>query len=307
MKINTSILALVTFLRDQLRAARRYLKSRAPFVRRRLYRQMQQRYELVADALSFDHAPASAAHLEIRKPLAPEAGTDEICLFVTHADRPQLRAHVVHHVACLVAQGFKVVLIINTDLPPQTMAIDAATLELASAAWGHAYVLGDGFPQCQRLLLVNDSIVGPLSVEDYAKLIARLRTSTADVIGLLENFRPNWHIQSFFLAFNARVLADARFKKLFSNILSFRDKATVITVYELSLARQLQAMGFQCEALFPARYRDERSGDETWGHWQELIDAGFPFVKGVIVRHPKRAQAIAARVPAAFIASLTGS
>lgn len=308
--------SVVAQLRDQLRLLRRYLKSRAPFVRRREYLLMQHRCELITDAFTYDHRLATDARLDILKPMAADDG--EICLFVTHADKPRLRAHVIHHVACLVEQGFKVVLIINSDLPSDQMDIDAATVERASAvyvrenigfdfaAWGHTYVLGKGFPNCRRLLLVNDSLVGPLSSPDYKVLVARLRASQADLIGLTENCRPAWHLQSFFLALNARVLADARFKRMFSNILAFKDKGTVITVYEFSLARQLRTMGFQCEALFPARFHDERSGDDSLGRWEGLLDDGFPFVKGAVVRNPQHAEAVAERVPAHFIESVRG-
>ena len=316
--MRTNMRAVAVRLLDQLGLVRRYLKSRAPFVRRREYRLMQRRYETAVDALTFDHLPAGAVRLDVVKPLAVDGAMGDVCLFVTYADRPCIGAHVIHHVAALVDQGVKVVLIINTDFAQHEMELDAATVARASAvyvrensgfdfaAWGHAYTLAGGLPDCQRLLLVNDSIVGPLSAPDYAQLIARVRGSAADVVGLTENFRPAWHMQSFFLVFNARVLADARFKRLFAGILAFKDKGTVITAYELPLARQLSSMGFRCETLFPARFHDERSGDDTLGNWQALLDAGFPFVKGAIVRNTKQAAAVAARVPAPFIASLTG-
>lgn len=306
------------YLSNQWRLLRRYFKSRAPFVRRREYLLMQHRCELITDAFTLDPRLAIHARLDVIKPMSAEGGQGEVCLFVTYADKPHLRAHVIHHIACLTDQGFQVVLVINTDLAPCEMEIDADTLSLASAvyvrenigfdfgAWGHAYVLGDCFPGCQRLLLVNDSIVGPLSLSDYKSLIARVRASTADLVGLTENRRPVWHMQSFFLVFNARILADARFKRMFSNILALKDKGSVITVYEFSIARQMRAMGFRCEAMFPSRFLDERSGDDTLGRWQDLLDEGFPFVKGAIVRNLAQAEAVEDRVPRSFVDSVRG-
>lgn len=292
-------------LSDQLLRTRRYLKAHAPYVRRREYRILQRRCEKMTDAFTIDYRPARAARLDVIKPLAADSSEGEICLFVTHADRPRIKPHVIHHIACLVSQGFKVVLIINTDISSGSMELDPTMIEHSSAvyvrenvgfdfaAWGHAYFLGNGFPLATRLLLTNDSIIGPLSVSGYSSLIERLRKSPADVVGLTENYQPVWHIQSFFLAFNARALAHEKIKRLFASMMTLPDKDTVIVVYELSLGRQMRTLGLQCEALFPARFRDARSGNDTGGRWQQLVDSGFPFIKGSVALDPKNAKAVA--------------
>jgi len=303
-------------LLEHLRLARRYLKTHAPFVRRREYFLAQRRCEKITDAVTLEYRLARTARVDVIKPLADDAGVGEVCLFVTHAEQARLKAHVIHHVDCLVEHGFQVVLIINTDVESNSMELDPATIANTSAlyirenvgfdfaAWGHAYSLCNGFPHCNRLLLVNDSIVGPISKTDYTYLIDRLRASTADLVGLTEHFRPTWNLQSFFLAFNAQALSHEKVKQLFNNMLALPDKDTVISVYELALARQMRSLGLRCEALFPARFPDLRSGDDTIGRWSQLVDAGFPFVKGSIVRDPKHAKAVAAIVPAQFVSSI---
>ncbi|MDP3031887.1 MAG: hypothetical protein Q8N33_07400, partial [Rhodocyclaceae bacterium] len=189
---------LLKRLPDLFRQIRRAIKARLPYVRRREYRILRHRHDALIDTLIATPRQATEAEILVIKPLeAVLAG--EICLFVTHATMPELKPHVRFHIECLVEEGFKVVLVVNADIDATSIVIDPPLRDLLTAAfvrenvgfdfgaWGHAYAIGNGLPGCTRLLLVNDSIVGPLDREMFGKLIARLRESTADVVGLTQD------------------------------------------------------------------------------------------------------------------------
>jgi len=243
-----------------------------------------------ADALA---ARATITHAI---PIGP-GETDELCLFVTHAPSPTLKQHVVDHVNSLIDENIAVVLVINTDhqaaefmLPPDfssrlTGLLVRQNIGFDFAAWAHAFCLLPRGMAKRRLYFVNDSIVGPLDKAAYRTILERIRRSTADMIGLTQNTKPRPHLQSFYLAFNERLFGSPLFTNFMTNLLNLPSKNAVIDAYEIHLTAHFQAHGFQCEALFPNMAQDDSLTDDTTFRWARLIETGFPFVKGHVLRN----------------------
>jgi hypothetical protein len=195
----------------RLRSLRLAFKAHLPYVRRRQYRKALQRQAALVASLAWQAPPAHSARIEAQQPLA-SALQGETCLFVSHALQPQLKAHVQHHITQLLDAGIAVVLVINTDLLATEIHIPAALLTRLSgvlvrenlgfdfAAWAHAWGLLPQREGITRLYLANDSIVGPLSDTDFLRMLARMRTANADLIGLTQALGPTPHLQSYFLA-----------------------------------------------------------------------------------------------------------
>src|SRR5665213_2703949 len=191
---------------DTLRTWRRRLKAALPYVRRREYRVLQEKYAALIDAIDGRAGPASDAALHFANPLPPDLA-GEVCLFVTHADAARIKPHVIRHVARLADAGIDVIVIVNTDVPAEQLVIDGTMLERARGiairqnlgydfgAWAHLLALCPGAEPWTRLYLVNDSIVGPLNRADFERIIARIRASSADVVGLTEALLPRRHLQ----------------------------------------------------------------------------------------------------------------
>lgn len=297
---------------DALRRARRAVKARLPYVRRREYRLLRARHDALIDALLARPQRAVEARSRAVKPIAGTLSGD-ICLFATHAASPALKPHVLHHARCLAEAGFAVVLMVNADDDAGDVALDARVLDrLAGAyvrenvgfdfgAWGHGWALGGGLPGATRLLLVNDSIIGPLDREKFGTLLGRIRGASADVVGLTENFVPHPHLQSFFLAFGPRALATPVLRAVFDGMHALPTKELVIDAYETALTRQLAAAGLTATALFPPLYDDPLSADDTLLRWRELLDAGFPFIKASLLRAGPQAARARACVPATLL------
>jgi lipopolysaccharide biosynthesis protein len=297
---------------DAFRAWRRNVKAALPYVRRREHRILQRKYSEVIDGLGWTAPPATQARLHALKPLADEPAA-ELCLFVSHATEPSLKAHVQVHLQHLLRAGLQVVLILNTDLAPGQVRIDADLLHRLGgvyvrenvgfdfAAWAHLFVHCEGVQRCTRLFLVNDSIVGPLNASHFDQLMERVRRCGADVLGLTESQSPLRHVQSFFLVLNARALHSAVLQRVFARMLSLPTKAQVIDVYETRLTQVLTQHGLRCEALFPPLSDDPHSSNDTSFRWAELIRAGFPYVKTSILARFAGSAQLAAVVPAEFL------
>ena len=283
---------------DSFRSWRRALKAKLPYVRRREYRVLQRNYAELIEAVDRFVTPAVQAQLHVVTPVQQGLSGD-VCLFVSFADRRELKSHVVKHIEHLLDAGVQVILILNTDLPAHELVVDTPLLARLSGvlvrqnidfdfgAWAHALSLCQGAEHWSRLFLVNDSIVGPLHRADFTRMIERIRGSGSDVVGLTEALSPQRHLQSYFLVFNAAALRNAEFQSLFGRILNWPSKSQVIDLYESRLTALMTAQGLRCEALFPSLSGDPLSSDDTSLRWAELVHAGFPYLKTrVIARYP---------------------
>lgn len=297
---------------EALRRQRRALKASLPYVRRREHRIAQRKYAALIDAFSLHPRRATDARLHALKPLQGRLEGD-VCYFVSFAAKPPLKPHVLVHLDHLLRAGFKTVLVINTPCAPEAFAIDPALMGRLSAvfvrenvgfdfaAWAHMHAACGGLAPESRLLLVNDSIVGPLSEAAFTSLIARLRRSSADLVGLTENASPLRHLQSYFLAFGPQALASPAFRELFQGMQALPTKDLVIDVYETTLTKRLTDAGLKAEALFPALYDDPLSANDTTLRWEALILAGFPYLKASVLAEQRGNPRVRALVPAALL------
>jgi lipopolysaccharide biosynthesis protein len=295
--------------RHGLRAWRRDLKARLPYVRKREYRLLSERFDRVVESLGWTATPAATAPMRRIKPMA-SLPSGEVCFFISHAGAPELKRHVRHHVEQLLRAGVQVVLVLNTDLPLEQMRIEPALLDRLSgayarrnlgfdfAAWAHLHSLAADPTAWTRLYLVNDSIVGPLSTDDFDRMLARIRASDADVVALTQSALPVPHLQSFFLVLNASALGSEAVRGFFARVLNLPTKGEVIDVYETRLTRMFTQAGLRCEAVFAPLGNDPHSSNDTSFRWAELIRAGFPYVKTMILQREAASPELAQVVPA---------
>jgi lipopolysaccharide biosynthesis protein len=317
-----------TSLRVRYRTFRKKLVSFTPFVKRhrhekilarltdRLNRELE-RERGAKEQLAYlflDRPPlAAAARILLRAPLTT-AATDELCLFVTHAPHADIKPHVVDHVESLLDAGIPVVLIINTDLDLAAVRIPLAlaarlhgcivreNVGYDFGAWAHAYGLIGARAVRLRLYLINDSIIGPLDREAYRTLLARIRASRADFVGLTTNPEPRDHLQSYFLVFNEPLLHAAVFDEAMRSIVNLPSKELVIDCYEVRLTSWLERAGFHREAMFPHLRTDPQlSRNDTIWSWRQLLDTGFPFVKSGVLGYAELSDEARRVIPARYL------
>lgn len=276
---------------DAWRHLRRRLKDALPFVRRRRHERLQQAHDALIEALDGPATPACAARYQALARL-PTRPTGEFCLFVAFADQGRLKPHVAHHIGRFVDAGIAVALVANApvepvDVPPDLMAhLSGCWIRENTGydfgAWAHALSTLD-LSACERLYLVNDSIVGPLDDAAFVAMLARIRASASDVIGLTDHLAPRWHLQSYFLALGPAALRSERFGAWFAGVRNWPDKAQVIAICESRLTRIAIEFGLRCEAIFPSLDRSVHGVDETSARWAELVGRGFPYLKGRVI------------------------
>lgn len=226
--------------------------------------------------------PVTAARIDHLK---GGAFADEVALFITHARDGAIKPHVAHHLACLRRCGIACALIVACD--EADAAVTGAALNQAEhafrranagfdfAAWAHVLRLYPELLNAKVLYLVNDSVFGPTHPEALERVVARIRASEADLVGLTDNADRGWHIQSYFLALKGRFLASEAGRAFFDGVVSYAHKNDVVNEYETQLARYATARGFRAEVLFPT----PNWLDATLHNWRKLLRAGFPYLK----------------------------
>lgn len=266
---------------------------------------------LLETILDASNRLATNARADVRK-LEPSDGIEELCLFVTHSDAAELKPHVHVHCNALIASGIRTILIINADVGSERIRIPEQLSDSLCGiivrdnsgfdfgAWAHAYSLVGVPESLRRLFLVNDSIVGPLSLDSFARMIARIRGCDADFVGLTENPIPKWHLQSYFLVINQRLLHSPALREFMGNVLNLPTKQGVIDLYETQVALLFLRKQFRCASIFPHLAPTALESNDTVHRWQRLIEAGFPYIKTSVLRTQAGSTELERLVPGAF-------
>ncbi len=231
---------------------------------------------------------ATDARFEIVKPFPPELD-GEIALFVTHSGSGALKPHVPPYLQALHSAGVSVLLIVVADNPafvePEVLDLVAGAVVRENrgydfACWAHATRLYPQVYSAAILYLLNDSVVAATHSNCFTAMLERVRRSAADVVGLTESYQHQWHVQSYFLALKPNALSSWALHFFFDTLQILRSKDAIIRTYECRLASLLENAGCSVDVLF----RSPAVRDPTVFGWQGLLEAGFPFVKVLLLR-----------------------
>ncbi len=230
-----------------------------------------------------------------------------------------VRPDTVRYLQALKGAGFSVVLVSNSgpltsDAMTRLRASDVSVLTrrnigLDFGAWRMALrALNLPRADTNRVLLVNDSVYGPLV--PLAPLLARMTPDTADLWGLTDSRERGWHVQSYFLLAGPALLRSPVWRRFWRGVIPLPSKRWTVGRYEIGLSRRVTAAGFQAKALFPhdALIPDGAVRNPTLSAWRELLDAGFPFLKRELLRDNPLGDAALHEwrgwVPAPFVAEI---
>ena len=129
------------------------------------------------------------------------------------------------------------------------------------------------------LVLTNDSFWGPITPLDT--LFERLRSSSADVIGLTDDLMYEPHLSSAFIAYKPKALQCQAFGGFWETLQIWPRKRDLIKQCEVGLPVKLRAAGLTLESL----YTHNANGNVLHYDWKRLIEQrGFPFLKVSLLR-----------------------
>jgi lipopolysaccharide biosynthesis protein len=217
---------------------------------------------------------------------------EDVVVFVSYAARPLIRPHVRYHIDALHDLGMKVIVVLNVDerTSAGSLKLDCAAgiviranLGFDFGAWADAFRLLPALWSAKSVLLVNDSVYGPIN-GDLGPLFSRIRTSSADVIGLTESHEYALHLQSYFTVLKSNALRHAEVQRMWGLVRNLTKKWEVIRRYEVEMRARYAQCDLQCEAMFPIETDVRRPLNTAHYLWKDLAEAGFPYLKANLVR-----------------------
>jgi hypothetical protein len=147
----------------------------------------------------------------------------------------------------------------------------------------------NSFPQvrtAQRVLTVNDSILGPFA--DLAPLIRNFEESHSAVWGAVRSHQFAPHLQSYFLGFSGGdVLARGPLRKFWRGVSVQGTKTDVIWKYEIGLSQLLHKVGIESATAFDGMDIVGDGVNPVILGWRTLLERGFPFVKRELLTRPE--------------------
>lgn len=226
--------------------------------------------------------------------VTPRASLGPDVAILCHYDRDgAIRTDTLRYLREVRDAGFSVVIVSNggtlrsgasvTELGG--VALSRRNLGLDFGAWRMAmHALGLPRPDTNRILLINDSVYGP--VAPLAPLLDRMTAEGADLWGLTESHERDWHLQSYFLLAHGPLIHSDMWRQFWRGVVPLPFKRWMVGRYEIGLSRRTAAAGFRARALFPyaAIVPDGSIANPTLGAWRALLDAGFPFLKRELLR-----------------------
>jgi lipopolysaccharide biosynthesis protein len=129
---------------------------------------------------------------------------------------------------------------------------------------GYEYIK-DNF-ELGNILFTNSSyfVIDPTAFEKTLDFAIKA-INNYDVIGLTGSNQISWHIQSYFLFLNSKVLNLAYVHIFFKSIRPLNSKFELITQYELGFSRLITDMGLSCNILFSPRILERMGSYYEWG------------------------------------------
>jgi O-antigen biosynthesis protein len=217
-------------------------------------------------------------------------------IFVTYLPDGAVTAHTTAYLRALKSTGFSIVLIAAVpDLDDDIVGLDCDGLDgivircnhgYDFSAWAHILRIWPDLWESTLLVFANDSVYGPLRPELLQAIVATVRATPADFVGLTDSCeRDRWHIQSYFFALKPGALASPACRSFWDGVQSFAAKRAVIDVYEVVWAQTLKDAGLNGHVVFPsseAILRAQRN--PTLVAWKDLLREGFPFIKIELLR-----------------------
>jgi rhamnosyltransferase len=174
--------------------------------------------------------------------------------------------HVSRHLDALVAYADEVLVVSTATLLPEAARelsgrarlIERPNTGYDFTSWKVGLEHLPGWTDADRLLLANDSVVGPLV--PYADLAQTMVGRGAQAWGAAVNLEVEPHLQSFALGFERDVVSSPLFAAFWSGLAPVATRREVILRYELGLSRLLRTAGFTLGGYFEPTSRDVAVG-----------------------------------------------
>lgn len=173
----------------------------------------------------------------------------------------QLAPHARRHAQALAGAVDRLIVVSTAELTASARRELSGIGELVERAnagydfgsWQHGLAHAGDWTRLERVVIANDSTVGPL--RPLAQVLGEPGDGRA-VRGVVRSDEHGPHLQSFLLAFGPALLRDPVFAGFWRGMVPLRRRAEVVLRYEVGLGRLLSAGGYRLDPYFAPSRRD---------------------------------------------------
>ena len=150
-------------------------------------------------------------------------------------------------------------------------------------SWASVLAAFPGVTVASRVLLVNDSLIGPFA--PLGRILADFEACAAPVWGLSGSLQHRPHVQSFFMGYRDGILGHAAMRAFWSDVRVESRKAKIVRYNELGLSEALDEAGIGWRTMFTPKLGGPPN--PIINDWRRALLAGFPFLKVELVSVPR--------------------
>jgi len=216
----------------------------------------------------------------------------DVCIFSSYNFSEKVEEYVFYYLDTLEKAGFSIVFVSTSPLRNDCISrlskccfliIERENVCPDFGSWKTALSVLDWGKKLNSVLLVNDSVFGPLYDLDA---IISIMKNKYDIWGMTDSYEVAYHIQSYFLYFNKAVINSDLFTKFWKKVDLAASKSEVIFKYEIGLSSLFSNSKFSLGAYVPtdilvkSAVHSHKIINPTLVFWKVLIEKhSFPFFK----------------------------
>jgi rhamnosyltransferase len=227
-----------------------------------------------------------------------------ICVFCIYLTTNRVPSYVLAQIRALDNCGYDTIVVSHSPLISEDISLlstccisvtERENIGYDFFAWKFGMDLCEDSAEIENLLLLNDSIIGPFHPVD--NIFTEMK-SKYDFWGLTDNDEFKYHIQSYFLHANKKVLASDAWRQFWSELKVLDEKLEIVKNFEIELTQVLLqdeslnvGSWIASQSLLELKNQKDYVGfpkAEFWTgvsnvtirHWKELIEKyEFPYIK----------------------------
>lgn len=219
--------------------------------------------------------------------------TDKLCLFASFSFTGFVADYVLYYLEQIKNEGYAIAFVSTSNIQDEclqklqqscSLIIERKNQGLDFASWQCALKVCDWGKEFDTILLANDSVFGPF--QNLGSIIKSMN-KRFDIWGMTDNYDIDYHIQSYFLHFNEKVIKSEYWLNFWMNMdTTGLPKDEIIRRYEVGLSKLFSRLGFRLgvhtsiDVLIRSASGNDKDISPPLVYWKTLIEKfNFPFLK----------------------------
>ena len=187
-----------------------------------------------------------------------DRATDKLCIFAHYDANDSIDDYVVVYLERLYLLGFKIVFVSTAvKLPDEEISkisnivfrvIRRKNIGYDFGSWKTGLDSIDDLGQYEKIVFCNDSVYGPLC--DLKPIFETMDRRSLDMWSITDSYEHRYHLQSYFIVCNARLIKSEVFLKFWSGFKYYSNelKKCIIKEYEIGMSSAVSRSGYKIGA-----------------------------------------------------------